>query len=231
VNLSTVEIPRTGARERAAEYSRQAKRIQDPQVRGEFEQIARAYRAAARDDIALISLSSTIAAGGTMPRTHVIASGTQHERRCEYLLPKLATCRSSARFVYSLGIERDGCVRFIDQLRPWHNYRSGRIEIDSGSFELPDGYTAGSEIGAYTQEAWAALVPIVPPKHLDRVNMNLDNYLTLWEVDEWTWRRDPAPPRDPALLQHLAGDLYAVLATWDLTELERIVLSGRRLDR
>lgn len=32
---------------------------------------------------------------------------------------------------------------------------------------------------------------------------------------------------DPALLKHIGGDLYAVLATWDLTELERSVLGGR----
>jgi hypothetical protein len=35
------------------------------------------------------------------------------------------------------------------------------------------------------------------------------------------------PPEDPALLKHIGGDLYAVLAVWNLTELERAVLSGR----
>ena len=37
----------------------------------------------------------------------------------------------------------------------------------------------------------------------------------LWEVESWT----PEPPRDPALLRHLRGDLWSVLAVWDLTEL------------
>jgi len=33
------------------------------------------------------------------------------------------------------------------------------------------------------------------------------------------------PPRDPALIRHIRGDLWAVLAVWDLTELERAVLA------
>lgn len=44
----------------------------------------------------------------------------------------------------------------------------------------------------------------------------------LWEA-EW----QAVPPKDPALLRHLGGDLYAVVAVWDLTELERAVLGGR----
>jgi hypothetical protein len=38
-------------------------------------------------------------------------------------------------------------------------------------------------------------------------------------------------PRDPALLRHVRGDLWAVLATWDLTELERLVLTQRAVLR
>jgi hypothetical protein len=42
-------------------------------------------------------------------------------------------------------------------------------------------------------------------------------------VEEWT----RVPPRDPALLRHIRGDLWVVLAVWDLTDLERLVLSQR----
>lgn len=42
---------------------------------------------------------------------------------------------------------------------------------------------------------------------------------------EAEWR--PEPPKDPALLRHIGGDLYSVVAVWDLTELERAVLAGR----
>lgn len=228
MELSTVEIPRSGARERAAEYMREARRIDDPTVRREYEEIARAYRYAAKDEVALISLSKTIASGGSVTRTLVHGKGTDRESHTHYLLPALAACRSSAQFAYTLGIETDGAVRFIDQLRPWHNYRRGRVAIEPGSFTLPAGYRAGSEIwGGGGSGAWSALVPIVPPKLMPRGR--LENYLTLWEVEDWTWRTSPSPPGDPALLQHVGGDLYAVLATWDLTELEKLVLSGRQL--
>ena len=45
----------------------------------------------------------------------------------------------------------------------------------------------------------------------------------LWEVEQW----DPTPPVDPALVRHIRGDLWAVIAMWDLTELERAVLAAR----
>lgn len=65
-----------------------------------------------------------------------------------------------------------------------------------------------------------AVAPIIPPKY--RPPFKLENYHLLWEVDKWT--TNPQPRRDPALLKHIGGDLYAVLAIWDLTELESRVL-------
>jgi hypothetical protein len=63
------------------------------------------------------------------------------------------------------------------------------------------------------------IVPLIPPEH--RPNRNrLPRFHILWEVEKW----DPTPPRDPALLKWIGGDLWEVVATWDLTELERAVL-------
>ena len=73
-----------------------------------------------------------------------------------------------------------------------------------------------------------ALVPIVPPDVRATVKGQLRDYFILWEVEEWSDRRIGAQPdRDPYLLKHLHGDLYAVVAQWDLTELERAVTAGR----
>jgi hypothetical protein len=66
-----------------------------------------------------------------------------------------------------------------------------------------------------------ALVPLIPP--WARPKAKLSNYHILWEAD-WT-----DVPVDPALLKHLGGPLYVVLAVWDLTEVERSVLSLRQL--
>lgn len=64
-------------------------------------------------------------------------------------------------------------------------------------------------------------VPIVPAHLLPRTA--LENFHTLWEVEKW----NPEPPRDPLLLRRLSINLFAVVAKWDLTELERSVVAGR----
>lgn len=64
-----------------------------------------------------------------------------------------------------------------------------------------------------------AIVPLVPP---DLGRFDLTRRLILWEA-EWT-----EPPRDPILLLPLGGDLCAVEAAWNLTDLERAVIGRTR---
>jgi hypothetical protein len=72
-----------------------------------------------------------------------------------------------------------------------------------------------------------ALIPMIPADV--RPRDALENCYVLWEVEHWADRPIRATPdRDPYLLKHLAGDLYAVIAEWDLTELERAIMQGRR---
>jgi len=66
-----------------------------------------------------------------------------------------------------------------------------------------------------------AIVPLVPPDVLPRPDLDLSKRVILWEAD---WQ---AAPVDPLLLLPIGGDLYAVEAAWDLTPLERAVISGR----
>jgi hypothetical protein len=85
----------------------------------------------------------------------------------------------------------------------------------------------------YTNEEWRkgnglpringtprALVPSIPP-HL-RPEGDLSEYQILWEA-KW----ELTAPADPILLQHIAGNMYSVLAQWDMTPLEQQVLEGR----
>ena len=72
-----------------------------------------------------------------------------------------------------------------------------------------------------------SLVPMVPADV--RPNVDLAHCLILWEVLAWSSQPLTAmPDRDPFLLKHIAGDLYAVLAEWELTELERAIMATRR---
>lgn len=68
-----------------------------------------------------------------------------------------------------------------------------------------------------------AMVPLIPPQI--RPEDSLTNYHILWDV-EGAWEEEP--PRDPFLLKHVAGDLYAVYGMWDLTDLEMSVMKGLR---
>jgi hypothetical protein len=66
-----------------------------------------------------------------------------------------------------------------------------------------------------------AIVPMIPAKL--RPKSALSNYHILFEA-EWS----EIVPKDPLLLRHLGkGDLWLVVAAWDLTEVERVALQAR----
>jgi hypothetical protein len=69
-----------------------------------------------------------------------------------------------------------------------------------------------------------AMVPLVPPEAYPARGLDLSKHFVLWEVESW----DYAPPIDPMLLRHIGGNLWAVVAQWDLTEIERTVIAGTR---
>lgn len=77
--------------------------------------------------------------------------------------------------------------------------------------------------GWVNEDTWVAIMPLIPPKF--RPPHNLENYHLLWEP-VWT-RGTRRAPGDPALLRRIGGDLFAVLAVWDLSPLERAVLELR----
>jgi hypothetical protein len=130
-------------------------------------------------------------------------------------LPRLAICRSDSKWVYTHGVAHDGAAIFRMDRVTVDRAAGRRVKVAAGTFPAPQ---------RVTWQTWAATVPSVPAPL--RPSRRLSDYYTLWDVD---WHL--VPPEDPALLQHIGGDLYAVLAVWDLTPLERAVLSGRVLDR
>ena len=160
--------------------------------------IAQGYRAAARG-LPVISLPRTIAAGGF------------HDDG----LPRIAVVRADAA---------ECEVRWSRQDLVFHDENSHRnmgamvgahsVRVTVPGDMLPDG-----------RKRWGSgktIVPIVPPRYRPRPR-RLRHCHILWEVESWT----RIPPVDPALLRHIRGDLWAVLAVWDLTDLERYVLSQR----
>lgn len=133
-------------------------------------------------------------------------------------LPKLAIVRSDAKKVW-VQVENRSAPgnRLVFSDKEWSRSRGALVGAHTTSVDTSVSRPQGQRWRAST------IVPLVPPRHRPKRG-RAHSFHILWEVDEWT----PAPPRDPALLRHIRGDLWSVLAVWDLTDLERLVLSQRR---
>jgi hypothetical protein len=167
----------------------------------EDDSIRAGYRAAARG-LPVISLSAAMAAGGWFPNG----------------LPRLAVVRADATrcWVHTNSWRRqpEMSVVYCDQARDRGRAGVGRHRVEV-AIPAPD---------VMVNRRWeaATTVPVIPPE-VRPTRRRLRGFHVLWEVEAW----DPTPPRDPALLRHIRGDLWTVVATWDLTELERAVLAQR----
>jgi hypothetical protein len=126
-------------------------------------------------------------------------------------LPKLAIARADQK-TQSLMMHRDGSARMT-----FWRWR-GRFPA-SRTFDWPAGAFSPRQ-SQFCRQA-EAVVPLVPLPL--RPKRGLENYFILWEAD---WSK--AVPHDPLLLRRLGkGDLWLVLAQWDLTEVERAALATR----
>jgi hypothetical protein len=164
----------------------------------EDEAIAMGYRAAKRG-LQVIRLTQAVATGG-----YFEPSG----------LPRIAIARADATECY-VHWNGDALVYAEEQ---WSRDRGAlvgkhtlRVPMRDAALPVNRNWRVGH-----------APVPLIPPRHRPR-RYRLARCHILWEVEAW----NQVPARDPALLRHIRGDLWAVLAVWDLTELERAVLGQR----
>lgn len=199
MQLDTIEIDQEEATARLAEYEES---LRHDRI-AEDEQIAAGYRAAARG-LPIIRLSQTVHAGG-----YFDDSG----------LPRIAVVRADAQrcWVYS-GHASGRRMDLVFSGDPDVRNRGALVGRDSVRVTVP-----GRDRTRYSSWVRASTIaPNIPPHHRPPWR-RMHRWHVLWEVESWT----PEPPRDPALLKHIGGDLWAVHAVWDLTDLERAVLTGR----
>jgi hypothetical protein len=209
MDLATITMDKADARRAFIDY-RNAVRERHT---AEDAQIMRGYRALARGQ-QVINLREVLRDGGCFDDG----------------LPRLAVAQSDSEWVW-LARRRDGAVTFLPAARIHHNRKRGVTALPPGTLptclELghsrdPRGWCDGPHDGWWSSRR-RAMVPIVPPAL--RPVHSLESYWTLFEVPQWLVA--PRPPGDPALLKHIGGELYAVIAIWDLTPLEQAVLAGR----
>jgi len=128
--------------------------------------------------------------------------------------PKLAICRADQKRVWFR--RWNAACNFVWSDSRWGDM--GRMTKRTGlRVPLPT-----LPFGQYSTGQHRAIVPIVPPQFRPE-KKGLHLYHILWEVDRWE-----EVPVDPMLLKHLGGAMYAVLAVWDLTPMERSVLAETR---
>ena len=134
-------------------------------------------------------------------------------------LPKIAIVRADATVCYFTKV-REGAGVF-SHIEP-DRWGTTTARKSYGEIGLPAGTFGWDDIN-WQKAKHKTIVPIIPPAILnDKVSYALKNYYIFWEVESW----ELIPPKDPMLLKAITPNLYAVLATWDLTELERAIIKA-----
>ncbi len=215
MKLATIEMPQEEAEKAFQEYRRAVRSAKTAQVNTEDAQIARCYKALSKGH-QVIDLNDMMRRGGENSKG----------------LPKLAICRADYEQVEMVRDWGTGDVEmFAPGLQQWRSgtpyigrvFRfPGLVSVREAAFTRP-GWKQGITVSVLD---FTAIVPNIPPAL--RPDHSLQNYHLLWEA-RWEPKRQPRrAPGDPALLKHLGGPLYAVLAAWDLTPVEQAVLGVTR---
>jgi hypothetical protein len=165
-----------------------------------------------------------LAAGKTLLQLDVaIRGGGFHANG----FPKLAIARADRREVAFAWRSTENIARYDtrDRFRPGRQSATLLRQVDMGRqhgllYQLRDGSSYGKTLEGFSQ------VPLLPAERRPETGQ-LRDWFILWEVERWYASSSLVQPdRDPMLLEHVAAQLYAVLAEWELTELERAVMAG-----
>lgn len=223
MNLSTITMEREQAQEAYREYREAVTagaREALAEARDEYAEldlaVTRGYRWLAQGH-QLLHLGETIRAGGVEAIECEPRLWDGRTERETVFAPRLAIARADARSCWTKGVHSDGHVTFQANEWRWNPRKADRVVLAAGTFD------EDQERPRSVRTTLRAIVPTIPPPL--RPAHKLSGYRILWEA-EW----DSRPPVDPALLKHLGGGIYAVVAVWDLTELERSVLGGLRAE-
>jgi hypothetical protein len=205
MNVTPIKMNRADALSAFREYQ--------AAVRADRPDVRKAWKA---EDVALMQAYKHLARGTAVIdlQAAMTEAGSKLFDGCPIPLPCLAIVAADAPECH-LELKQDGGASFATAR--WVRARRNITRFPAGTFPV---FTSGGH-AFWPHHQKSTPTPIIPP-HL-RPKHNLANYRTLWEVEAWT----NEPPKDPMLLKPLGGMLYAVLATWDLTAMERAVLRGR----
>jgi hypothetical protein len=203
MNVEKITMPRAEAVAKMKAY-RDALRNQADK---EFEQALRAYRALAKGTVLVDPFQAIREAGWDDQFRPKLAMSRADQRRIRLRL------MLESRHDGENTLWRSDGVRFESPELTWRS-KDRQINVP----RMP--VTAWTAWMPETPNA-QAIVPMIPPDVRPKRG-NPKQWYILWEA-EW----ENIPPKDPLLLKPIGGTLYAVLAAWDLTEVERKIIARR----
>lgn len=205
MEVNTISAPVNEAKAKLAEYRAALKK----QWNKTDEILAHTYRQLAKGRL-LIDV-----------RTAILSAGFDENHR-----PKLAIARADQSFVcwlpsfWARGGQHTRSLNSCPDTRQRSSAREFHFEVPETQAWPRCPHTCPRSHGGVAK----AMLPLIPPRFRP-ADKNLGNYHILWDA-QGAWEAEP--PTDPFLIKRIHGDLFAVLAVWDLTELERAVLKGIR---
>jgi hypothetical protein len=228
MNVDTIKMSEYEARRHHDEYVASVKRLREKR-QAELQAKAKAAGKALgavrveksqmeKEDEELKKLFHTLAKG-----TKVISLPQVFRKSgvdTKQFLPLFAIAAADARFCR---LEMLGTTpRFYWGNSSWSSHfkqAKYRIDLPSGTFPLETSDDRWRKAKGLLETPVRAVVPAIPPRFRPD---NLDGYFIFWEA---VWEK--APPVDPILLKKITATTYAIVAQWDLTPAEQMILEGR----
>lgn len=141
--------------------------------------------------------------------------------------PRLAICRADQKQCHLYWREESEMLFFLEMGRSsWSNHGSLNISVNMNRRHHFTGLNISKSVMISKPLEGYALVPMIPPKI--ELKAAISNYFILWEVEGWADKQiNSKPDKDPYLLRRINSTLFAIIAEWDLTELERTIMKGR----
>lgn len=206
MNVELLEMERGKAKVMLREYRRELHREHTAEIAAVEQGLAAVARGRR-----VLHLSRAIESGGLdeLGRPHIAVARADRPR------VRLYTGYSGSTLRFSTG--------------EWSEQRFGPRPVNETTHVRLQGHQWHRD----TAVEWDAMVPLVPPAAIQAARLktraSLGRYMVLFEVERWMERgRTPRANGDPYLIKHVGGELYEVVAEWDLTPLERAIMQGRR---
>lgn len=198
MNVSTLSIPKETAARKAEEYAK----LSGKQRSKEDDALANLYRSIAKSGVKVINILDAFRATGLNEKGQ----------------PKLAIARADWRTVYFH--QRANFNQWFSR----SNRGGGGFGVSSqwnknakaSNIVLPENTFDNEKL---TKLDLKSSVPHIPPKLRPKINAR--NFHILFEVQNWE-----TYPVDPFLLRRIQGNLFLIIAEWELTPLEASVLEA-----